>query len=50
MHELYNASGDAAVALIPAFKERGFQLVTVSELARFRGGLQNGAVYYSFGR
>ncbi len=50
MHELYNASGDAAVALIPALKERGFQLVTVSELARFRGGLQNGAVYYSFGR
>ena len=50
MHELYSASGDAAAALIPALRERGFQLVTVSELARFRGGLQNGALYYSFGR
>lgn len=48
MHELYTASGDAAVALIPALKERGYQLVTVSELARFRGGLSNKGVYYSF--
>ena len=50
MHELYTASGDAAVALIPALRERGYQLVTVSELARFRGGLSNKGVYYSFPR
>ena len=33
MHELYNASGDAAVAIIPKLVEQGYQLVTVSELA-----------------
>ena len=48
MHELYTASGDAAVTLIPALSEQGYQLVTVSELARFRGGLSNKGVYYSF--
>jgi len=48
MHELYNASGDAAVTIIPALVERGYQLVTVSELAQFRGGLAGGTVYYSF--
>ena len=48
MHELYNASGDAAVMIIPALVERGYQLVTVSELAQFRGGLAGGTVYYSF--
>ncbi len=48
MHELYNASGDAAVTLIPQLVARGYQLVTVSELAQFRGGLNGGTVYYSF--
>ena len=33
MHELYNASGDAAVTIIPALVERGYQLVTVEEPA-----------------
>lgn len=50
MHELYSASGDAAVAMIPALVEQGFQLVTVSELAQFRGGAAAGGVYYSFSR
>lgn len=48
MHELYTASGDAAVSLIPALKQQGFQLVTVSELIRFRGGVKDGGIYYSF--
>ena len=48
MHELYTASGDAAVRIIPTLTEQGFQLVTVSELIRFRGGVKNGGVYYSF--
>lgn len=49
MHELYNASGDAAVTIIPALVERGYQLVTVSELAQFRRwtGRRN-RHYYSF--
>ena len=33
---------------IPTLTEQGFQLVTVSELIRFRGGVKNGGVYYSF--
>lgn len=48
MHELYRQTGDAAVQIIPALVERGFQLVTVSELAQYRGGLQGGQVYSAF--
>ena len=48
MHELYTATGNAAVQIIPALVEQGYQLVTVSELAQYRGGLENGKVYYSF--
>lgn len=49
MHELYTATGNAAVQIIPALVEQGYQLVTVSELARYRGcALENGKVYYSF--
>nr|WP_125143659.1 polysaccharide deacetylase family protein [Clostridium transplantifaecale] len=48
MHELYNSSGDAAVRIIPALSEQGYQFVTVSELIRFRGGVKNGGIYYSF--
>lgn len=50
MHELYSQSGDAAVRIIPALVERGYQLVTVSELAQFRGGVAGGKIYYSFPR
>lgn len=49
MHELYTATGNAAVQIIPALVEQGYQLVTVSELAQYRGcALENGKVYYSF--
>ena len=48
MHELYQASGDAALTIIPELTNRGYQLVTVSEMAQYRrGGLQNGQVYYN---
>lgn len=47
MHELYTATGNAAVQIIPALTARGYQLVTVSELARYRGGLQAGQIYYA---
>lgn len=50
MHELYNASGDAALTIIPKLVEQGYQLVTVSELAQYRGGMENGKIYYSFPR
>ncbi len=48
MHELYRQTGDAAVQIIPALVARGFQLVTVSELAQYRGGLQGGRIYSAF--
>lgn len=48
MHELYAATGNAAVQIIPALTQQGYQLVTVSELAQYRGGLENGKLYYSF--
>ena len=47
MHELYSATGQAALQLIPELTNRGYQLVTVSEMAQYRGGLQNGQIYYS---
>lgn len=37
MHELYSQSGDAAVRMIPELVNRGFQLVTVSEMAAAKG-------------
>lgn len=48
MHDLYGATADAAAVLIPELMNRGYQLVTVSELAACRGGMQPGQVYYSF--
>lgn len=48
MHDIYSATADAAEVLIPALAERGFQLVTVSELAAFRGGMVPGQKYYRF--
>lgn len=36
MHDLFTPTADAAEALIPALCERGFQLVTVSELLAYR--------------
>lgn len=48
MHELYSATGNAVDIIIPELAARGFQMVTVSELAAARGGMQPGQVYYSF--
>lgn len=49
IHEIYGFSSDAILKLIPKLKKAGYQLVTVSELAQYRGyQLKNGKVYYSF--
>lgn len=50
MHELYSQSGAAAAEIIPKLVEAGYQLVTVSELAQYRGGLGAGTVYSQFYR
>lgn len=48
MHDLYGATADAAEVIIPTLTAQGYQLVTVSELAAYRGGMQAGHVYNSF--
>ncbi|MGL5436880.1 MAG: polysaccharide deacetylase family protein [Lachnospiraceae bacterium] len=49
MHELYSQTGDAALQIIPALVEQGYQLVTVSEMAEAKGvSLQAGQLYSSF--
>ena len=49
MHELYNSTADATERIVPELTLRGFQLVTVSELAAIKGvGLNPGQIYYSF--
>ncbi len=48
MHDLYDATADASDVLIPELTNRGYQLVTVSELASYRGGMTPGKSYYKF--
>ena len=49
MHDIYDATADAAVALIPELTARGYQLVTVSEMGEAKiGGLKPGEVYTDF--
>lgn len=46
MHDLYKTTADACDTLIPELVNRGFQLVTVSEMAAAKGRtLQNGTLY-----
>lgn len=48
MHELYPQSGAAAAEIIKRLTEAGYQLVTVSEMAKYRGGVVPGGVYSQF--
>ena len=49
MHDIHKTSIEAAIKLIPQLVEKGYQLVTVSEMAEARGvKLENGGVYFSF--
>lgn len=48
MHDLYGETAAAAQQFIPELVKRGYQLVTVSEMAVMRGGMENGVVYYNF--
>lgn len=49
MHDLYQQTAEASETIIPKLIEKGYQLVTVSELAQARNvELQDGQVYYSF--
>ena len=48
MHDLYEATADAVEAIVPELVSRGYELLTVSELASSRGGMRPGARYYGF--
>lgn len=48
MHDIYKPTKEAACTLIVQLKRKGYQLVTVSELAKYRGyTLTRGKVYHS---
>lgn len=48
MHDIHKSTKEAALSIIPRLKSEGYQLVTVSELARYRGyKLKKGTVYRS---
>ena len=48
MHSIHEPTAGATEKLIPWLKENGYQLVTVSELIKYKKGEdpQNGKVYY----
>ena len=50
MHDIHYATVNAAERIIPALKNRGYQMVTVSQLAKYKGKktLRPGRTYYSF--
>lgn len=48
MHDLYAATAEASETIIPALIKKGYQLVTVEELAEHRGGMKAGKRYSSF--
>ena len=49
MHDVHQETADAAERIIPALLEKGYQLVTVSELAAARGAvLEPGKMYREF--
>ena len=46
MHDIHGPTADAVDMIVPALKAKGFQRVTVSELAAAKGiNLENGGAY-----
>lgn len=50
MHDLHLPTARAAEPIIRTLKARGYQMVTVSELAAYRGGMSPGKIYSKFRR
>lgn len=50
MHDIHLSTVKAAEIIIPALKKRGYQMVTVSQLAKYKGGttMKSGKTYYKF--
>lgn len=51
MHDIHKISVDSAVEFIPKLIKKGYQFVTVSELAAYKGiDLENGIQYFEFNK
>lgn len=49
MHGIYTSTAEAVEKLVPELIEKGYQLVTVSEMAKYKGvTLKSGKVYLNF--
>lgn len=49
MHGIYNSTAEAVEKLVPELIDKGYQLVTVSEMAKYKNvTLKNGTVYLNF--
>jgi len=48
MHDLYTSTGEAVETIVPELISRGYTLVTISELAEYKGvDMQSGGAYFS---
>ena len=45
MHDIHAPTAEAVKRIVPALIERGYQLVTVSQMGEYRGGLVKGQAY-----
>lgn len=49
MHSIHNETADAVEVLVPDLLDRGYQVVSISELAYYKGyTLETGTIYYGF--
>lgn len=48
MHDLHKSTADAADTIVGYLKSAGYQMVTISEMAAYRGGMKAGKVYSQF--
>lgn len=49
MHDIYDSTAEAVEIIVPKLKEQGYQIVTVSELAQYKGKtLEAGNIYSGF--
>ena len=49
MHDIHEPTKRAALSIIPKLRKQGYQLVTVSEMAKYRGyKMEKGKTYFNF--
>ena len=48
MHDIYESTAEAMLTVIPELTNQGYQLVTMSEIADGRGGMEPGGAYFRF--